>query len=98
MTRRDDIFAMPGNVQWRREWVGDNAGRYEWHTADGRLVAWCERRWFETDAVTGVKRAMHVYRASLDGVVSERKWRTLQEAMAAAATARWQKDSQSRVA
>lgn len=71
----DDLF-VAGGIQWRRTWEpGEqhpSAGCYLWQAArHGRhLAAW---------------REGHVYRASVGGVVARRTWRTLLEAMAAAA-------------
>lgn len=65
---RDDLFVRNG-IAWRRQWVGDNAGRYEWTSDDGRLVCWCEGR---------------TYRATLDGYSSTKTWPTLTGAMMAA--------------
>ncbi|MGE3064143.1 MAG: hypothetical protein AB7K67_01035 [Hyphomicrobiaceae bacterium] len=105
-----EIFTTRTGVAWRREWVtrpaagspqGESTGatqdfHYEWTTADGRLVAWCESRRFEDDPVKGGRREVHVYRATLDGRTSEKSWPTLLEAMAAGERARWLKDYRER--
>jgi len=77
---------------WTSAWVGDNAGRYEWATADGRLVVWCDSRRFEDDPARGGRRAVHVYRATLDGYASTITWPTLLDAMAEAVRSRHKLD------
>jgi hypothetical protein len=68
----DNVYTLNGTT-WRREWIGDNSGRYDWTSEDARLVCW---------------REGHIYRATLDGYPSTRTWPTLTGAMAATATAR----------
>ncbi len=72
MTRRDDQFTLSGET-FTRSWVGDNPGRYEWTSSDGRLVVWREGR---------------EYRATLDGYPSTKAWLTLTAAMAASIMSR----------
>ena len=60
-------------ITWTSTWVGDNSGRYEWTSDDGRLVAWREGR---------------EYRATLDGHNSTRTWPTLIATMAEAQRSR----------
>ena len=69
---RDDLFTL-GAVTWRRQWIGDNAGRYEWTSDDARLVVWREGR---------------NYSATLDGYPSTKTWPTLVAAMAEAQRSR----------
>lgn len=64
----DDTFERLG-LTWQRQWVGDNSGRYEWTSDDGRLVCWRDGR---------------SYRATLDGYSSTMTWPTLTGAMLAA--------------
>lgn len=66
------IFTSHG-VRWRRQWVGDNSGRYEWTSDDGRLVVWRDGR---------------EYSATLDGYPATRTWLTLTGAMEAARQSR----------
>lgn len=61
-----DIFRQ-GSTIWRRQWVGDNSGRYEWTSDDGRLICWREGR---------------DYSATLDGYPATKSWPTLTAAMA----------------
>jgi hypothetical protein len=61
----DDTYTGMG-ATWRRQWVGDNSGRYEWTSDDGRLVVW---------------RDGHDYRATLDGYPSTKTWPRLTTAM-----------------
>ena len=63
-----DTFTSSG-ITWRRQWVGDNSGRYEWTSDDGRLVCFREGR---------------NYSATLDGYPSTKTWPTLVAAMAEA--------------
>lgn len=72
-----DTFSHSG-ITWRRQWVGDNSGRYEWTSDDARLVVWRE----------GLE-----YSATLDGYAAKRTWPTLTAAMAAAGESRekWDK-------
>ena len=35
----DDTFTSLG-TSWTRQWVGDNAGRYEWRSDDARLLVY----------------------------------------------------------
>lgn len=72
MTRRDDQFSLSGET-FTRTWVGDNSGRYEWASSDGRLVCWRDGR---------------EYRATLDGYPSTKVWPTLTGAMAASVISR----------
>lgn len=81
MTGRDDLFTLNGTT-WQRTWVGDNSGRYEWTSDDGRLVCWCSKRWFENG------RPIHEYSATLDGYPSTKTWPTLTGVMAAAVHSR----------
>ena len=48
MTKRDDLFVRLG-IEWRRQWVGDNSGRYEWSTICGRLKVWRSGRAYVTE-------------------------------------------------
>jgi len=88
----DDVFTAASGERWRRRWVGDNAGRYEWTSEDGRLVVWCDSRRFEDDPAKGGRKAVHVYRATLDGYPSTITWPTLNEAMAEAVLSRHKLD------
>ena len=72
MTRRDDQFSLSGET-FTRTWVGDNSGRYEWTSSDGRLVCWREGR---------------EYNATLDGYAAKKRWLTLTAAMAASIMSR----------
>ena len=67
-----DTFTRDG-VTWRRQWVGDNSGRYEWTSDDGRLVCFREHK---------------DYAATLDGYPSTKSWPTLTGAMAASVKGR----------
>ena len=67
-----DTFTRSG-ITWRRAWIGDNGGRYEWTSDDGRLNVWREGR---------------EYSATLDGYASTKTWPTLTAAMAATHGAR----------
>jgi hypothetical protein len=67
-----DIFTRDG-ITWRRQWVGDNSGRYEWTSDDNRLVVWREHK---------------DYSATLDGYPSTKTWPTLTAAMAASVKGR----------
>lgn len=87
-----ETFKAPSGEMWSCAWVGDNAGRYEWRSSDGRLIVWCDSRRFEDDAVRGSRRAVHVYRATLDGYASNVTWPTLLEAMAEAVRSRHKLD------
>ena len=62
-----DTFTRSG-ITWRRQWIGDNSGRYEWTSDDGRLVCFRDGR---------------AYSATLDGYASTKTWPTLTGAMAA---------------
>ena len=62
-----DTYTRDG-VTWRRQWVGDNSGRYEWTSDEQRLVVFREHR---------------EYSATLDGYPSTKSWPTLTGAMAA---------------
>lgn len=64
--KRDDTYARNG-ITWRRAWIGDNGGRYEWTSDDGRLVCFREGK---------------VYAATLDGYASTKTWPTLTATMA----------------
>ena len=68
----DDLYSRNG-ITWRRQWVGDNSGRYEWTSDDGRLVCFREGR---------------NYSATLDGYPSTKTWPTLVAAMAEAQRSR----------
>lgn len=70
--QRDDLFTLAGTT-WHRAWIGDNSGRYEWTSDDGRLVVW---------------RDGHDYSATLDGYHATKTWPTLTGAMAATTKAR----------
>ena len=70
--KRDDLFTIQGTT-FRRQWVGDNSGRYEWTSNDGRLVTFREGR---------------DYSATLDGYASTKTWPTLTGAMAATVRSR----------
>ncbi len=62
-----DTFSRSG-ITWRRQWIGDNSGRYEWTSDDTRLTVWREGK---------------AYAATLDGYASTKTWPTLTGAMAA---------------
>ena len=72
MTKRDNIFRLH-DTTWSRQWVGDNSGRYEWTSDDGRLVTFRDGR---------------DYSATLDGYPSTKTWPTLTGAMAATVRSR----------
>lgn len=78
MTARDDLFNLNGET-FQRSWNGE---RYDWTSADGRLVCWCSHREF----VNG--RAHHEYSATLDGYPSTKTWPTLTGAMVASVLSR----------
>ena len=61
-----DTFTRSG-ITWRRAWIGDNGGRYEWTSDDGRLICFREGK---------------AYAATLDGYAAKRTWPTLTAAMA----------------
>lgn len=86
MTRHDDRFSISDET-FTRTWAGDTSGRYEWTSADGRLVCWCSNRRVETDR-HGVKSPLHEYSATLDGYPSTTTWPTLIVAMSAAVMSR----------
>jgi hypothetical protein len=67
-----DTFTLSG-ITWRRSWIGDNSGRYEWTSDDGRLICFRDGR---------------EYSATLDGYASTKTWLTLTAAMAATHGAR----------
>lgn len=67
-----DTFTRSG-ITWRRQWVGDNSGRYEWTSDDGRLVCFRDGK---------------AYAATLDGYASTKTWLTLTAAMAEAQRSR----------
>lgn len=66
--KRDDLFVRSG-VEWRRQWVGDNAGRYEWSSGCGRMKVW---------------RSGRIYVTCVDGQVFQAPQATLLGAMNAA--------------
>ena len=72
-----------GSTTWARQWVGDNSGRYEWTSDDGRLVCFREHR---------------EYSATLDGYPSTKTWPTLTAAMAATVKSRDAYDRKRQVA
>lgn len=78
MTVRDDLFTLSGET-FQRTWNGE---RYDWTSADGRLVCFREGR---------------SYGATLDGYPSTKTWPTLTGAMAASVQSR-QKYDQRRAA
>lgn len=71
MTRRDDLFTQDGTT-WQRKWVGDNSGRYEWTSSDGRMVCF---------------RDGHIYRFTIDGALTTTRSMSLVAAMRTAAEA-----------
>jgi len=68
--KRDDEFRSIDT--WRRVWVGDNSGRYEWRSTGGRLKAY---------------RDGSSYRYEIDGRSASGSERTLRAAMEAASLA-----------
>ena len=58
--KRDDEFH--GIDTWRRVWVGDNGGHYEWRSTGGRLKAYrvgsCYRCEIDGELVGGVERSL----------------------------------------
>ena len=70
--KSNDTFTRSG-ITWRRQWIGDNGGRYEWTSDDGRLICWREGK---------------NYSATLDGYAAKRTWPTLTAAMTATHGAR----------
>lgn len=93
MTTKNDAFYISGET-FTRSWAGDNSGRYEWTSADGRLVCWCSKRSFEIDR-NGIKKPVHEYSATLDGYPSTKTWPRLSDAMAAAVMSRMRYDQRS---
>jgi hypothetical protein len=76
MTCRDDQFSLAGET-FTRTWAGDNSGRYEWTSEDGRLVCFRDGR---------------AYSATLDGYPSTKTWPTLTGAMMASIQSRTKYD------
>ena len=65
------VYRSPLGTDWTRQWVGDNSGRYEWTSDDGRLL---------------VYRDGSRYHAEIDGKALQRLEPTLWAAMDTATT------------